>query len=850
VVEPNTPSAQQKTYLQNTLQALDTALASASYANPVTGYRAHIDVPSFIDNHIWVEAYKQIDGYRISAYYTKERGQKIKALPVWDYNLAAGNANYLTGSVPFGWYYAKVSPGGNYPHYSRLFQDPAFVLEYWDRFWMIRREHLTDAFVLATIDYYSNLLRDGLPANVANSSGFPNTPPPVENPVGRHFNKYPTLQVYNWPNAQNYNLRTTFQSEVSWLKMWMQQRLQWMEMMSIDPAPAGMLRMRPVNVHAASTRAEVYRATVPVGFQVDLADPNGIAGDEIYYTLDGTDPRTAGGSVSGTAVMATNGNVAAATPVALGSTWKYLSSTTAAPPNDAEGDNWTQAAFDDSAWTSAPAILGYGVPGPEPTVVTAVTPVPASNGAHVLYARQIFNVTGAANTYELLGRLNVDDGAVIYINGNEVYRYNMSAPPLVIDFASRAMGAVDASGGDVSIEGVLIPFRLPPDVLVEGANILTVEVHQFQYGGPDQTGIATNNDMRFDLELKTTTLNRSTPITFSTAGPYVLNSRIKNGTNWSPLTTSTLVSGAVPASASNIVVSEFHYHPASPTAAEIAAGFDSSNDFEYIELLNISSDAVDMTGVRFSGAADFDFTTGSVGARFVLPGQRVLMVENAAAFAARYPGVTTPIAGAFTGNLRNDGGRITLAAANDSIIKDFVYDDAEPWPVAADGPQPPEPPTGKAYSLVLNNPWTNPDHSLASSWRASAVAGGKPGQADGSILIGAPGGDDDGDGLTNLVEHAIGQGPLPATTWGPYTPPGGTEANYLMFSFSRNLDADGIVAVPEVSEDLVTWSSAPLTYLKTEHKGDGTCIVTWRSTQPQSALSGRFFVRLRVQQVP
>lgn len=41
-----------------------------------------------------------------------------------------------------------------------------------------------------------------------------------------------------------------------------------------------------------------------------------------------------------------------------------------------------------------------------------------------------------------------------------------------------------------------------------------------------------------------------------------------------------------------------------------------------------------------------------------------------------------------------------------------------------------------------------------------------------------------------------------------------------------------------------------LTYMKTQQNGDGTSIVTWRSTQPQGTMSGRFFVRLRVQQVP
>ena len=67
-----------------------------------------------------------------------------------------------------------------------------------------------------------------------------------------------------------------------------------------------------------------------------------------------------------------------------------------------------------------------------------------------------------------------------------------------------------------------------------------------------------------------------------------MRTRIKNGDTWSPLTEATFVMDAARAGPSNLVVSEFHYHPPDPTPEEAARGFNDGNDFEFIELMNIS----------------------------------------------------------------------------------------------------------------------------------------------------------------------------------------------------------------------------------------------------------------------
>ena len=62
-------------------------------------YAHYIDVDAFVDQHWIVEFPKQIDGYRISNFFSKDRNDKVKNVPIWDWNLSFGNANYLEGGL-------------------------------------------------------------------------------------------------------------------------------------------------------------------------------------------------------------------------------------------------------------------------------------------------------------------------------------------------------------------------------------------------------------------------------------------------------------------------------------------------------------------------------------------------------------------------------------------------------------------------------------------------------------------------------------------------------------------------------------------------------------------------------
>ena len=285
-----------------------------------------------------------------------------------------------------------------------------------------------------------------------------------------------------------------------------------------------------------------------------------------------------------------------------------------------------------------------------------------------------------------------------------------------------------------------------------------------------------------------------------------------------------------PASAANLAISEIMYHPADPSAAEINAGFLNDDPFEYLELMNIGSNEVSLEGAQFSGGITFDLP-----AVILAPGARVIVARDRSAFLLRYPAAASSlVAGEYgiadTNRLSNSGEEIALVGASSADIRRFNYDDDVPWPVSADG---------FGFSLVLIAPTSNPDHALASNWRSSTSVGGNPGGDDSVAFTGDPDADDNGNGLSNFLEHALGADPPPMEVSANPSVPGG-----LLFTFQRNLAADDVTIEIEASEDLSAWSDGAATLVSSISQGDGNAMETW-AAGPVSSGNARLFVRLK-----
>ena len=168
--------------------------------------------------------------------------------------------------------------------------------------------------------------------------------------------------------------------------------------------------------------------------------------------------------------------------VATGSVWKYLD--TGANPSPA----WRSNSFNDAAWPSGPAMLGYGdANGIWPRTTNSFGP-DASNKYITTYYRHVFIVPNAASISGLTLRVQRDDGAVVYLNGAEIFRSNM--PTGVVNSLTLAVSSV--TGAD---ESTFYGTNISPFFLRTDTNVLAVEVHQS----------ATNStDLAFDLELVAT----------------------------------------------------------------------------------------------------------------------------------------------------------------------------------------------------------------------------------------------------------------------------------------------------------------------------------------------------------
>ncbi|MCZ6793748.1 MAG: CotH kinase family protein [Planctomycetota bacterium] len=240
-------SNQQKSWILAHLNQFERALYSADFRDPVQGYAKYIDVDSFIDHHILVEITKNIDGYRLSTFLYKDRGEKIVMGPIWDYNLCLGNANYLQGWQPAGWYFPQLSPN-DYPWYARLFQDRDFEARYRRRWAELRGGVFATERLFSTIDESAAILRE---------------------PQARNFARWRVMGTYIWPN---WFIARSWEQEIDWMKnTWLAERLRWMDSQLVPlpelSHPGGM---------------------VDRGFEVSIDVPAGT----VFFTLNGPDPKT------------------------------------------------------------------------------------------------------------------------------------------------------------------------------------------------------------------------------------------------------------------------------------------------------------------------------------------------------------------------------------------------------------------------------------------------------------------------------------------------------------------------------------------------------------------------------
>jgi hypothetical protein len=201
----------QASYLKKYVDSFESMMMGPTFSDPSVGYTARTDVASFVDFFLMNELTHNVDGYRKSAYMYKNSdafGGRIYMGPLWDFNIAFGNADYCGGESPQGFQY----DGGECPDQDRippwwkkLVADPSFAKAARCRWKELRKDLLADASLLARIDGYVEELALAEP---------------------RDHMKWKTLGKYVWPNPY---VGQTFADEVAYLKQWITARTAWLD---------------------------------------------------------------------------------------------------------------------------------------------------------------------------------------------------------------------------------------------------------------------------------------------------------------------------------------------------------------------------------------------------------------------------------------------------------------------------------------------------------------------------------------------------------------------------------------------------------------------------------------------
>ncbi|MFN0127503.1 MAG: lamin tail domain-containing protein [Verrucomicrobiales bacterium] len=488
-----------------------------------------------------------------------------------------------------------------------------------------------------------------------------------------------------------------------------------------------------------------------------------------------------------------------ATLVGFGHTWRYLSDATTDPPA-----GWHSQGFNDSAWpsgagplghdtdiegnanpaTGSPPFFGTDFPGYRTTIRT-------------YYFRTLFEFAGDAAEAMLRVAGYIDDGYVLYLNGQEIDRRNM--PAGAPDYSTQASSSI----GDAPLE---LGISVPKQALVSGTNVLAAEVHQ---RGPI-----------------------SSDVTFGLALDSIVTTIIPGETDPERQRMMDLID--------YLRITEVMYNPANGT------------DYEFIELQNTSTTkTLNLDGVRFVEGITFAFP-----AMGLPPQAFVLVVSNQVAFESIYGKLN--VAGHYSGKLDNGGEEIVLRLPAPYLanIQRFAYDDD--WYPDSDANGMSLEILDRFASRTawnLRAAWTS--SSIVGGTPAdSSASTGFPQWLAAYGLV-EPDGDEDSDGAGNRLEYGLGLDPrLPDTAGLVLTDL--TPSQHLRIGFAIPAHApEDATYIVEAGDTLApgSWTSIATrtgngpwsgSAMVAEAPPSGGSVVTVLEDPEEAAAHGTRFLRLRV----
>jgi hypothetical protein len=422
------------------------------------------------------------------------------------------------------------------------------------------------------------------------------------------------------------------------------------------------------------------------------------------------------------------------------------------PSSGSLGSGWLQASFVEGArgesWKVGSNGVGYeSGSGYESVIkINVGAEMTGAGGNNSVYVRLPFTIPDQATLGSFDGltlKMLYDDGFVAYLNGVKVAEANAPAE------ASLAWSSAATTGTEANLSS---PSRFDigghlQDLRV-GPNLLAIQGLNFNTSSSDMLIVAELSGERLDTTAPLGTIFYTTdgrdptaPGAPTYAQPIALEKTVTvkarsfDGAAWSALNEAIFVDrNALP-----LRITEVMYHPGDPPPGSPFA----ADDLDFIELQNTGSKPLSLFGIRLEGGVEFDFST--LGLVSLPPGGYVLLLEDLAAFKARYDTTGMKIAGEYAGKLSNRGEPLALKGPLGETLLEFRYDEA--WFPETDGGGP---------SLVIADALLSPESWKAKeSWHPSRLMGGSPGgpePGDGGLGGWQRPGDSNQDGSLDIAD--------------------------------------------------------------------------------------------------
>jgi hypothetical protein len=209
--KPDSMPQVQKDYIHHLFDKFETVVQSSYWNNADSGYVKYINDTSFIDKFLIEEISRNTDGYRLKAWFYKNKDSKgdgkIHAGPIWDYAIGWGNCAFSGGDNPWWWQYQENYYQNFIPFWWRkILTDNNFQNKLQCRYRYLRSNILNQSYLYANIDSFATYLNE---AQI------------------RNFQRWPIMGQNVFPNPQPPS--PDYAGEISRLKWWINERINWFD---------------------------------------------------------------------------------------------------------------------------------------------------------------------------------------------------------------------------------------------------------------------------------------------------------------------------------------------------------------------------------------------------------------------------------------------------------------------------------------------------------------------------------------------------------------------------------------------------------------------------------------------